>query len=235
MKTLKTETKQKNPSTRKPESYNFVRIGAMTKFNKQETKTKQEYMNDLTCRYILIGLSTGLRFSDILNLKLSDFKKEINSKGESLYTHSLKQKKTGGVVFIRIDANDFGLVENNMAYWQIEDKPFLWNAKTKNPKNLSLTALELNLKKMFAVWSKEPITKREDESTEDLKARIGAVPFSSHSIRKTSAYQLYKKTGGNLPIVKNMLGHKNISTTFKYLNIDSLTTEEYLKENISLH
>ncbi len=50
---------------------------------------------------------------------------------------------------------------------------------------------------------------------------IGLNPhfFGTHSLRRTKATLIYRRTG-NLPAVQLLLGHKKIESTVRYLGID---------------
>jgi integrase len=74
----------------------------------------------------------------------------------------------------------------------------LWNSKYSTP--LSLMTINRRLKKIY-------------EGTESN--------VSSHSIRKSVAREIYKKNGNDIVIAMKFLGHKNTSTTIKYLEVDS--------------
>jgi integrase len=52
-------------------------------------------------------------------------------------------------------------------------------------------------------------------------AAIGLDPalFGSHSIRRTKASLIYKRTG-NLRAVQILLGHRKIESTVRYLGVD---------------
>ncbi len=55
--------------------------------------------------------------------------------------------------------------------------------------------------------------------------------YSTHSIRRTKAAQIYRKTG-NLRAVQLLLGHTKIESTVRYLGIevdDALTLSEQVE------
>ena len=55
----------------------------------------------------------------------------------------------------------------------------------------------------------------------DWVASIGLEPsaFGTHSLRRTKAAQIYKKTG-NLRVVQLLLGHTKMDSTVGYLGVD---------------
>ena len=55
--------------------------------------------------------------------------------------------------------------------------------------------------------------------------------YGTHSLRRTNAAQIYRKTG-NLRAVQLLLGHTKIETTVRYLGIevdDALTLSEQVE------
>jgi hypothetical protein len=63
-----------------------------------------------------------------------------------------------------------------------------------------------------------------------LCASVGIVGrIGTHSMRKTYAKLLYKASGNDLQAVQTALGHKNISTTIRYLEIESTRVDELMR------
>lgn len=44
--------------------------------------------------------------------------------------------------------------------------------------------------------------------------------YSTHSLRRTKAALIYKKTGNNIEVVRRLLGHSSVQATSRYLGID---------------
>ncbi len=60
---------------------------------------------------------------------------------------------------------------------------------------------------------------------------MDSTAFGTHSMRRTKAAQIYRKTG-NLRAVQLLLGHTKIETTVRYLGIevdDALTLSEQVE------
>jgi integrase len=53
----------------------------------------------------------------------------------------------------------------------------------------------------------------------DRKYRIGPTFFGTHSLRRTKATLIYRRTG-NLRAVQLLLGHTKIESTVRYLGIE---------------
>lgn len=61
-------------------------------------------------------------------------------------------------------------------------------------------------------------------------AGLDTEKYSIHKLRHTSA-TLLMKSGVNLMEIKELLGHKNLSTTQKYLHVDNETLEKCVQKN----
>jgi integrase len=53
----------------------------------------------------------------------------------------------------------------------------------------------------------------------DCQYRAGPTPFRHHSLRRTKATLIYRRTG-NLRAVQLLLGHTKIESTVRYLGIE---------------
>jgi integrase len=190
---------------RKSEPLNYAHLesAAEALFNKQKEKSKNAYMVDLISRYVLLGLNTGLRFSDVVKLDLTNFK--LANNGNSSYYHcTVILTKTKESVKVRIPINTYTLLLDNALYWSIEKKPFV-NLFDKKNKLITMMSIERLLKKYFSQL---------DEN------------ITSHSVRKTAAYRLYKQSG-NLAYCQKLLGHKKLQSTFLYLDTTEIDYEDY--------
>jgi len=76
-------------------------------------------------------------------------------------------------------------------------------------------------------------TRQYQRLVKDWVATIGLDPtrYGSHSLRRTKATQIYKRTG-NLRAVQLLLGHAKIESTVQYLGVeveDALTLSEQIE------
>ncbi|MEE9167198.1 MAG: site-specific integrase [Candidatus Neomarinimicrobiota bacterium] len=155
---------------------------------------------------INLALGTGLRVSEIANLKIEDLhlKKGQNSllvkngKGnkDRLVTFSVKLKKQ---------------IQAYLAYRR-SNSPYLFPSEREE--QITRSAVQ----KVFKKFAK----------------KAGIAPhYSIHSLRHTYATNLYKASSYNLRLVQKQLGHANISTTTVYSDVISKDLEEAL-ENLEL-
>lgn len=146
---------------------------------------------------ILIGLDTGLRISDMLNLKFTDIAidKEYN---KPLLT--VKIRKTGNIETKPLHSSTYRIIE---AYqdW----KKFILNDYHPNIFNN-------NGKNFTRQWAHKRINIANDKSLLGKRVEVAG----SHSLRRTAASNIYDKTK-DLRDVQFLLGHRKVSQTEHYL------------------
>lgn len=162
--------------------------------DKDLIKECMEYLkatNERNFVMFTIGIYTGLRISDILQLKVRD----VYCKNRI----SIKQKKTRTYVDIPINNN---LKKILKSYCQ--DKPGHWYLiKSRNGHNkpISTTQAYLILRDMAEYFNID---------------RVG-----THTMRKTAGLHMYKESKNNIGTVMKILGHKDPSVTLKYIGVTS--------------
>ena len=63
---------------------------------------------------------------------------------------------------------------------------------------------------------------------------LGIRNISTHSFRKTFATRIYKNSGNNIRIAQVLLQHSSVSTTQKYIGIDTEEVERAIMKSIDL-
>ena len=150
-----------------------------------------------------LGFYTGLRISDILQIKWSDII-EINRKVRRKLT--IKETKTGKIREIDINENLRDIVEETL--------------KFENPKNLSLycfTFKKHNLKKPLTVTG----ANKRIKTTLD-RYSIKTQNPSSHTLRKTFALRVFEannKSEEGLILLSEIFNHSSIATTRRYIGL----------------
>lgn len=160
-----------------------------------------------------LGFYTGLRISDILQIKWSDI---ISSNGEPKEKLSLKEIKTGKIREIDINENLREIIEEAL--------------KFENPKSFSLycfTFKRHNLKKPLTVTGANKRIK-----TIFSRYSIKTQNPSSHTLRKTFALRVFEannKSEEALILLSEIFNHSSLSTTRKYIGLtQSRITNAYL-------
>ena len=157
--------------------------------------------------FILIGLETGLRSSDILNIKKTDFIKD--DKKHFLKFTSQKTKK-GAIrpiseyVYnksIELTANNDILFHNDKYGCRYSD---FWTGR--------------NMKRHFPNYV--------------IKAKANKKNVSAHSLRKSAGRKIYDKYG--IEGARDFLQHENYDTTKYYLQIEEQELNEKIVDALSL-
>lgn len=150
-----------------------------------------------------IGFFTGLRISDILQIKWSDI---ISTNGEARERLSLKETKTGKLREIDINESLRDIIEEAYQF--------------EKPKSLSLycfTFKRHQLKKPLTVTGANKRIK-----TIFDKYSITTQNPSSHTLRKTFALRVFEannKSEEALILLSEIFNHSSISITRKYIGL----------------
>lgn len=153
-------------------------------------KSYRDYM------LFVVGINTGLRVSDLLNLKVSDVRER---------THILiKEKKTGKIKRFLINEKLKIEIDEYLKYLNVEkdqDEYLFLSRKYKktNPRPLSRNQAWHNLK--------------------TVAEKVGIEEFGTHSMRKTFGYWHYKQYN-NIALLQLILNHSNPSTTLRYIGMN---------------
>ncbi len=145
-----------------------------------------------------LGFDTMLRASDILKLTVEDV---IDSNGNIRSEIALKQKKTKEAHLVEIfDETKKYLIELIKTESLYEDDYVFTGGRDKN-KHLTVRQLGYLVKKWVSYLGLNP------------------KEYCSHSLRRTRASLVYRKTG-NIEAVRLLLGQSSVSSTSYYLDID---------------
>jgi integrase len=147
------------------------------------------------------GISTMLRTSDLLNLKVVDVMDEF---GDLKKKFSVRMKKTDRPVTVILDEDS----QKSLCDWIEESgknrSDFIFTGLTTRTSSTPITSAHHRL--LVKEWCSA--------------VGIGVEGRSTHSLRKTRASIAYKQTG-NLEVVRQALGHTNLRNTATYLDIDT--------------
>ena len=163
----------------------------------------------------MLGVSTGGRISELLSLRIGDVWQNGKSVSDLLYDKSIVK---GGEVSRAVPVNTDGLraIEELIA-WHREtyrtirsSRPLFPSRNGKGKKPLSRREAHTVLKSAF------------------LMAGLNG-HLATHSLRKSFAQRLYEQTG-DVFAVQEMLGHKSIATTQKYLGVNYASVREAVQK-----
>ena len=153
----------------------------------------------------MLGVSTGGRISELLGLRIGDVYQNGAAVTDLLYSKSIVK---GGEVSKAVPVNSDGrrAMEDLIAWhresYQNTDKacPLFPSRNGRGVQRMSRRAAHDVLKAAF--------------ETAGLNG-----PLATHSLRKSFAQRLYECTG-DIFAVQEMLGHRNVATTQKYLGVN---------------
>ena len=145
-----------------------------------------------------MGVDTMLRTSDLRNLRVQDV---LESEGGIVQRLDVKMKKTGKMVSCVLDEKTQGALQAWLAQSEKAETDWLFTGRKGN----------------------EPIT-----STQHRRlvkewcemAGIDGARRSTHSVRKTKASVIFKKTQ-NIEAVRLLLGHASVANTSRYLGVEN--------------
>lgn len=152
------------------------------------------------------ALSTLLRGGDLLNLKVKDVAL-LNGKIKKSFR--IKMSKTKNIVLCGLDYEARTSLKALIIAKNKKPNAFIFTGRNNTGKAITLRHFNRILKNYgFAV---------------------GIYEISSHSLRKTTATNVYKKTK-NLKVVQILLGHTDLKSTTYYLGIGEKQALKVLKK-----
>lgn len=146
----------------------------------------------------VVGCNTGLRISDILKLKVSDF---VTGERRCIRKHiTIIEQKTGKERRIAVN----NTLQKALKLYLDEYSP--------QPNEYFFLSRK---------GSNSPITPTQayrilNAAADKCKIDIN---FGTHTLRKTWGYWTYKSTGNNIGLVMDMLNHSSPSITLRYIGI----------------
>ena len=164
----------------------------------------------------MLGVSTGGRISELLSLQIGDVYQNGKPVTDLLFDKSIVK---GGEVSRAVPVNSDGrrAIEDLIAWhgkhYQNTDKGFRPLFPSRNGQG------------------QQPMSRRTAHDV--LKVAFEAAGLNghlaTHSLRKSFAQRLYDRTG-DIFAVQEMLGHKSVSTTQKYLGVNYASVREAVEE-----
>ena len=159
--------------------------------------------SDRNYMLFLTGIYTGLRISDILRLKVRDFRNR-----DYLY---LRAKKTGKETKLCINP----VLKKEMARYIEGKAPDEW----------------LFPSRVTAGGKARPIGREQAyRIIRDLGRRYGLENIGTHSMRKTFGYHMYKNNHYNLALLQEIYGHKNPADTLRYIGVSREKANEAIRK-----
>jgi integrase len=144
-----------------------------------------------------LAIDSKLRGCDVVALKVDD----IAPNGYSVDRATIRQKKTGQPVRFELSEQTRPAVDDYLRAAGKKPGQFLFTGRCDSRRAIT--------------------TRQYARLVSEWVSGIGLDPhlFGTHSLRRTKATLIYRRTG-NLRAVQLLLGHRKIESTVRYLGID---------------
>ena len=193
-------------------NYTTARHYALDLFNEESTSYQQE--KKLEALLILIGLDTGLRVTDILNLRYSDIDTD-NKYGTPILIASIKKVK-------KVEGKHLSTTTNRLI-----ETYYNW-LKFSQGKVNDLIFYNYKTDKVYSrQWSHKRLNKANDLGLLGKKVKVAG----AHSLRRTAGQHVYEKTK-DTRLAQSLLGHSRMAQTEHYLKIEEQEAFERLHKVI---
>ena len=159
----------------------------------------------------LLGVSTGGRISELLSLRIGDVWQNQKPVSDLLYDKSIVK---GGEVSRAVPVN----VDGRQAIAEL----IAWHREKYDSTDES--------RPLFPSRNKKgTVPMKRQTAHEMLKVVFTAAglngKLATHSLRKSFAQRVYEESG-DIYLVQELLGHRNVSTTQKYIGVNYATARE---------
>ena len=153
----------------------------------------------------MLGVSTGGRISELLSLRVGDVYQNGKPVSDLLFDKSIvKGKEVSRAVPMNIDGRR---AIDNLVTWHRRHYRSIASKRPLFPSRHNAGTVPMHRQTAHAILK-----------TAFMEAGLNG-HIATHSLRKSFAQRLYDKTG-DIYLVQELLGHRNISTTQKYLGVN---------------
>jgi len=156
-----------------------------------------------------LGIDSKLRGCDLVRLQVKD----VCVGGRARDRAVVVQKKTGFPVQFELTEQTRSAVEGWLDHRSVKVSQYLFPSRFKSRPHISA--------RQYARIVRKWVT----------SAGLDSAAYGTHSLRRTKASQIYKKTG-NLRAVQLLLGHTKLESTVRYLGVeveDALSLSEQIE------
>ena len=156
-----------------------------------------------------LAIDSKLRGCDLVRLQLDDVCTGTRVRDRS----TVIQKKTARPVQFEITEQTRSAIQDWLSQGDLRDRRYLFPSRFRAQPHLSTQQYA----RLVDAWVEA--------------AGLDSSAYGTHSMRRTKAAQIYKKTG-NLRAVQLLLGHTKLESTVRYLGIevdDALSISEQVE------
>ena len=159
----------------------------------------------------MLGVSTGGRISELLSLTIGDVYQNGRAVTDLLFDRSIVK---GGEVSRAVPVNVDGRAAiENLIGWHREQYNTIAPARPLFPSRNKNGSVPMNRQTAHEMLKKA-------FTAAGLNGKL-----ATHSLRKSFAQRVYEESG-DIYLVQELLGHKNVATTQKYIGVNYATARE---------
>ena len=159
----------------------------------------------------MLGVSTGGRISELLSLTIGDVYQNGKAVTDLLFDRSIVK---GGEISRAVPVNVDGRAAiENLIDWHREKYKTISPSRPLFPSRNKNGAVAMNRQTAHEMLKKA-----------FLDAGLNG-KLATHSLRKSFAQRVYEESG-DIYLVQELLGHRNVSTTQKYIGVNYATARE---------
>ena len=159
----------------------------------------------------MLGVSTGGRISELLSLQIADVYQNRRAVTDLLFDRSIVK---GGEISRAVPVNSDGRrTISDLIAWHEEKYNTIAPSRPLFPSRNKNGSVAMNRQTAHEMLK---------------KAFLGAGlngKLATHSLRKSFAQRVYEESG-DIYLVQELLGHRNVSTTQKYIGVNYATARE---------
>ena len=160
----------------------------------------------------MLGVSTGGRISELLSLTIGDVYQNGKPVTDLLFDRSIvKGSEVSRAVPVNVDGR--AAIENLIAWHQEQYKTMVSPARPLFPSRNKNGSVAMNRQTAHEMLKKA-------FQAAGLNGKL-----ATHSLRKSFAQRVYEESG-DIYLVQELLGHRNVSTTQKYIGVNYATARE---------
>lgn len=144
-----------------------------------------------------LAIDSKLRASDLVRIRTTDICSDEGVRDRGMVV----QKKTGRAVQFEITRDTRTAVESWISDRDRTDTEYLFPSRQSGGKHMSVRQYARIVRRWIRALGLDPVS------------------YGTHSMRRSKAAQIYRKTG-NLRAVQLLLGHTKLESTVRYLGIE---------------
>ena len=159
----------------------------------------------------MLGVSTGGRISELLSLQIGDVYQNGKAVSDLLYDKSIVK---GGEISRAVPVNVDGRAAlENLVSWHREKYKTIAPSRPLFPSRNKNGSVAMNRQTAHEMLKKA-------FQAAGLNGKL-----ATHSLRKSFAQRVYEESS-DIYLVQELLGHRNVSTTQKYIGVNYATARE---------